>query len=401
MSEHWYDSACYWYEKARYEQYMSQLHNNQATKYYNDLQLVRANVERNKKLQDNRQVSQHLKRKRSKQLRKLEEGVKKKKIEDAAVIVNKIHNFADIAGLSEIDLDIAVPHLKQLKSLIEPAKQLEALVGLKETKQELYKIIMNQLHLNLQKQQNVKVSQGMMNICISGPPGTGKTTLCSIIGKMFASTGTLTKGHLVVAKRGDFIGQYLGQTTPRTMKVLESALGGVLLIDEVYGLGGSGNRDSFAEECVNAINEYMSLHPENLLVIIAGYKEDIESNFFAQNKGLKRRFPVLMELNGYSGSEMYKIFCEMTTKAGWSIETKDETLMGTYIQQREKDFPYFAGDMESLLLHTKFAAAERIWKSLGTKPSKLTLEDLKMGHKKLLPRTKENARNQFISSMYT
>jgi SpoVK/Ycf46/Vps4 family AAA+-type ATPase len=396
MEQNWYESACFWYEKAKYEQQMSTFHSGQARKFYEHLQLVQADVAKNQQFHKKGNV----KRKPNNDLLDKNIYKKKQKLESAVKIINGINSFSDIARLNANELDMNVPHLKQLNGLIELSKQMVSLIGLHRIKHELYQIVMNQMYLSLQKQQDVNIRQGMMNVCISGPPGTGKTTMCEIIGKMLASTGALTKGHLVVAKRGDLIGQFLGQTTPKTLKVLESALGGVLLIDEVYSLGGSGNRDTFAEECVNTLNEYMSLNAENLLVVIAGYKDDIESNFFGQNKGLKRRFPIMLELNGYNGLDLYKILTTLVTKAKWGFYPLDEDKIKTYITQHEKDFVYFAGDMESLLLHTKFSAAERVWKSLGTKDSVLTFDDVKHGHEKLMCNRAVKA-EVALHSMYT
>ena len=118
----------------------------------------------------------------------------------------------------------------------------------------------------------------------------------------------LKNEKFVKARRSDLIAGYLGQTAKATQKIIDSAIGGVLFIDEVYSLGNSEKRDSFAKECIDTINENLTEKKTDFICIIAGYKDEIDSCFFSYNSGLERRFPVRFTIEEYKPEELFLIF---------------------------------------------------------------------------------------------
>ena len=118
----------------------------------------------------------------------------------------------------------------------------------------------------------------------------------------------LENDNFITATRSDLVAKYLGQTADKTQKVIDSALGGVLFIDEAYSLGNQEQRDSFSKECIDTINENLTEKKTDFICIIAGYKDEIESCFFSYNSGLERRFPVRFTIEEYKPEELYLIF---------------------------------------------------------------------------------------------
>ena len=217
-------------------------------------------------------------------------------------------------------------------------------------------------------------NEDMLHTIITGAPGLGKTELGKIIGRVYKAMGILSKGHLNIATRSDLIGKYLGHTAAKTQEFINKCKGGVLFIDEAYALGNSEGRDSFSKECLDTINQNMSEN-RDLLVIIAGYADALDSCFFAYNAGLKRRFTFRYDLKGYSAEELMEIFLYKVKKDSWNVEFEvRDGDSAEIIKQKEqkrlklKDFfiknkrylPHAGGDIETLILNCKVIHGKRV-----------------------------------------
>ena len=186
-------------------------------------------------------------------------------------------------------------HLLQLQV---PLQKLKDLIGMESIKAGIF----NQLVFFLQKiEENYPQ---MLHTCVQGPPGCGKTELANILADIYANLGIIKEAKVVVARRSDLVAGFLGQTAMKTQEVIDSAKGGVLLIDEAYSLGNEEKKDSFAKECIDTINQNLTEGKADFICIIAGYKEDLEKSFFGFNSGLERRFPYRYTIDDYTKSRL-------------------------------------------------------------------------------------------------
>ena len=150
---------------------------------------------------------------------------------------------------------------------------------------------------------------------LAGPPGTGKTTIARLISKAFKSLGILKKGHLVETDRSQLVAGYVGQTAIKTKEVLDRALDGVLFIDEAYSLNSD---DDFGKEAIDTILKYMEDNRDRLIVIVAGYENEMDT-FINSNPGLKSRFNKYFNFPNYSGSDLLDILLRITTKNKFNV----------------------------------------------------------------------------------
>ncbi len=257
----------------------------------------------------------------------------------------------------------------KLYNIIKPLEELQKVIGMKNVKEKIFRSICYFLH-----ESNNMQCKEMNHIMIMGPPGVGKTTVAQIMGKIYLELGFLENDNFITASRSDLVAKYLGQTADKTQKVIDSALGGVLFIDEVYSLGNNEGRDSFAKECIDTINLNMSRTDKPWLLIVAGYKEDIENSFLAYNKGLERRFTVKLEINNYTNDELFEILSSFIVEEEWSIE-KDAI---TSKDIDNKLFKYYGGDMRKLFQLAKENYCVRSMKTvtvLSNIDKKLTKDD--------------------------
>ena len=243
-------------------------------------------------------------------------------------------------------------NLKKLNKLVDPLIELKNMIGMKEVK----KIIFDQIIYYLQNLDDKNVD--MLHTVIVGPPGVGKTQLTHIIAKIYNKLGFLKTDKVICAKRDDLIGEYIGQTAPKTRKVLESALGGVLLLDEVYALSPNSEKD-FAREAIDMINVYLSEHSHDLVCVIAGYKKPTYEHFLAYNEGLARRFTHHFEIKGYDAEELTLIFKKYLEEQKWKLSSTVEE-MKPIIEKNLKIFPNFGGDMTTLFACCKKTHSKRL-----------------------------------------
>ena len=259
----------------------------------------------------------------------------------------------------------------RLHSLIEPLTELKTLVGMEKVKQN----IVNQIVFYLLKLD--KKNQNMMHTVIEGSPGVGKTTLGKILAKIYLKMGVVTRDYFKVVKRSDLIAEYVGQTAPKTQKVIDEAKGGVLFIDEAYSLGNPEKKDIFSKECLDTININLSEMKDNFVMIIAGYKDSLKSSFFAYNDGLMRRFPFRYSIDDYKGDELHKIFLKVVNENEWEVLPK--SIPKDFFNDNKHYFKFNGGDIESFFQTCKIAHARRVFCCPINERRKLTRRDITRG----------------------
>jgi len=272
-------------------------------------------------------------------------------------------DFIELHNLQKVNLKYL--RLARCKDSI---KKLNQMIGLTEAKVNMAQQILSLCG---------RAGSSQINSVIYGPPGCGKTTLAQILAEIYLHLGTIKEKKIIRGDRANMIAEFVGQTAVKTKKLLESALGGVLFIDEAYQLGhaADGNRCPFAYECINTINQFITEHPGELHIILAGYKKDIEQNFFAQNDGLARRFPFRYTIEGYTEKELMQIFCHQAEQAGYTV-AKDA--INTEIFQDKQLFEFFGGDTENLFNCCRMYHEKRMFALIDT-DNIMIAEDIKRG----------------------
>lgn len=219
----------------------------------------------------------------------------------------------------------------------EAEKQLNSLVGLASVKQEVI-TFRNFLKIqNERKKKGLSVPPTSYHLVFSGNPGTGKTTIARIMAQILKSLGVISSGHLVEASRSDLVAGYMGQTAIKTNKVIDSALNGVLFIDEAYTLSRSSEND-FGQEAIDTLLKRMEDDRDRLVVIIAGYTDEIK-NFVGSNPGLASRFNRYINFPDYSESELEEIFKMLVDKYDYLLNESGRKALTESVEKavREKD----------------------------------------------------------------
>lgn len=205
-------------------------------------------------------------------------------------------------------------------------KELENIIGLSTVKEFIKKLDDNIKVQNLRKSKGSKEAKLSLHMIFTGNPGTGKTTMARIMAKYLKAFGYLSSGHLVEVSRNDLVGQYVGETAQKTMSKVNSAMGGVLFIDEAYAIARDEN-DIFGIEAVDTIVKAVEDNRDNLVVILAGYSEEME-DFLKTNSGLKSRFNYNIEFEDYSPRELLDISRVIAKSNEYIIdENLDESLL--------------------------------------------------------------------------
>ena len=214
--------------------------------------------------------------------------------------------------------------------------EINELVGLAPVKEYVFG-----LADNLQVQQRraaagLKTASLSMHMIFTGNPGTGKTTIARLVARYLKAIGALKGGQLVEVTRADLVGRYTGHTAPLTNSVIESALGGVLFIDEAYSLY-RGEQDSFGLEAIDTLVKGMEDHRDELVVILAGYSREMET-FLTANSGLASRFPNRIEFPDYTAVELLQITQVLARNKGYTLaEACTDPLLGYYARWQEAD----------------------------------------------------------------
>ena len=287
------------------------------------------------------------------------------------------HQIEDISDLLNLayavekfnytNISLNQAHLLQLQA---PLQKLKDLIGMESIKAGIF----NQLVFFLQKiEENYPQ---MLHTCVQGPPGCGKTELANILADIYANLGIIKEAKVVVARRSDLVAGFLGQTAMKTQEVIDSAKGGVLLIDEAYSLGNEEKKDSFAKECIDTINQNLTEGKADFICIIAGYKEDLEKSFFGFNSGLERRFPYRFTIEEYTPEDLCKIYQTILGRSGWKIKEEDEKKMVEFFRKERVSFKFNGGDLENFVHFSKLAYARNKIFKVGVNERVIQMDDV-------------------------
>ena len=234
----------------------------------------------------------------------------------------------------------------------------------------------------------------MMHTVIEGPPGVGKTIFGKILARIYLSLGISKKDTFKIVRRSDLIGEFLGHTARLTEKAIDEAIGGVLFIDEAYSLGnGNGKKmDSYSKECIDTINQALTERKGQFICIIAGYKKELEENFFSVNPGLRRRFTFTYSIEKYSWNELTEILIQKINKINWTInsETTKWLFETKFLENKMENFPHFGGDIETLMLHIKIEHSSRVFGKHYKLHKIISKEDIENAYKLFIDKRKKN-----------
>ncbi|WP_435169702.1 AAA family ATPase [Paenibacillus glycanilyticus] len=222
------------------------------------------------------------------------------------------------------------------KEVFNIENELAAIVGMEKVKAFIRALEKQLVVDRRRKEAGIHVDTGQtINMIFSGNPGTGKTTMARLLARMLQSMGYLKKGHLVEVDRSDLVAEYVGQTANKTKIVVESALGGVLFIDEAYALAQDGVQGGgFGKEAIDTLVRLIELHKDNLVVILAGYTEDMQA-FVRVNPGMSSRFPLQIEFPDYTADEMERIASLMIKSRGFVMDSNVSQLLRDYYERKQ------------------------------------------------------------------
>ena len=305
-------------------------------------------------------------------------------------------------------------NLEKLHNLLPSLMKLKNIIGMTTVKDS----IVGQIIFFLNDFENDNMD--MMHTVIQGPPGVGKTLLGKIIGELYYYLGIIKpkpkhpkkkavtidelddeleeymnvmknlRGRVrsnsegdnkepfifKIVKRSDLIAGYLGQSALKTQKLLDEVEGGVLFIDEAYSLGNEDGKDSFSKEVIDTLNQNLSEKKDSLLCIIAGYKDSLDKCFFAQNEGLRRRFPFVYTIEKYTADELCQIFKKMVTDLNWNADH----VPLKFFEDNYSLFTNMGGDIETLFFMTKIEHGKRVLFKPEDK-KKINIQDLENAFK--------------------
>lgn len=296
------------------------------------------------------------------------------------IIKEKVNRLGDISkcdlqdfALTKADIQAAVAKLVGgLNEDEAPVmEQLENMIGLGRVKEEIRELRQVAVYQKLCRDKGVSVGEPpTMHMVFTGNPGTGKTTVARLIGKIYKELGLLPKGHVVEVKREDLIGSNVGSTAPKTKQVIKQAMGGVLFIDEAYSLSKEAEND-FGKEAIETLLAEMEQRRESMAVIVAGYEEDMR-RFINSNAGLRSRFTRYIHFDDYNGQELAQIFKRLAKgySFGEGAEEELERLCREKYENRGKNFGN-GRDIRNLFFAVTAALAARV--SVMDNP---TVEDL-------------------------
>ena len=283
-------------------------------------------------------------------------------IENIDLSINSIADLLAVVDkypLSEKKYNVDI---KMLHTIQPELKELNAMIGIVSLKSS----ILDQLLYYLQGFHKHGSADDYKHTVLYGPPGSGKTEIAKIIGRMYSKMGVIKKPTTTPMPNGtslgplfkkitraDLVAGYLGQTAIKTKNLLNDSLGGVVFLDEAYSLGHKDGADSFSKECADTLCESLSHNRENIMFIIAGYEKELDVNFFGLNPGLESRFVWRFKIDNYTFDDLWQIFQHKMKVAGWTCD--DQLIAGgkAWFKTKFDSLTGLGRDVDTLLFKTK------------------------------------------------
>ena len=259
------------------------------------------------------------------------------------------------AGLVDLGAEFRASNIQQLLDELE-----QELIGLTPIKTRIREIAALLLVARVREQRGLTTERPTLHMSFTGRPGTGKTTVALRMAKILHQLGFVRKGHLVVATRDDLVGQYVGHTAPKTKEVIKRAMGGVLFIDEAYYLYRPGNERDYGQEAIEMLLTVMENQREDLVVILAGYKDRMET-FFQSNPGFHSRVAHHLDFPDYSADELMAIAAVMLEQQHYALDDGAQRAFREYLELRMSQ-PHFANarSVRNALDRAKLRQANRL-----------------------------------------
>jgi probable Rubsico expression protein CbbX len=255
-----------------------------------------------------------------------------------------------------------------LQAILADAKVTEVLdeldkelIGLKPVKQRIRETAAFLVVSKAREQLGLQALVPSLHMCFTGNPGTGKTTVAMKMATILHRLGYVRKGHVVSVTRDDLVGQYIGHTAPKTKDMLKKAMGGVLFIDEAYYLYRPENERDYGQEAIEILLQVMENNREDLVVILAGYKDRMDT-FFRSNPGMSSRIAHHIDFPDYSYEELLTIAKSMAGQMNYHLDEKAGQALSEYIELRKQQ-PHFANarSVRNALDRARLRQANRIF----------------------------------------
>jgi len=250
------------------------------------------------------------------------------------------------------------------------------LIGLKPVKTRIRETAALLLVDRVRQQMHLSSETPTLHMCFTGNPGTGKTTVAMRMGEILKRLGYVREGHLVTVTRDDLVGQYIGHTAPKTKEVIKKAMGGVLFIDEAYYLYKPENERDYGAESIEILLQIMENNRDDLVVILAGYKDKMD-RFFHSNPGMRSRIAHHIDFPDYHPDELLAIAKLMLAEQNYRFSTDGEKAFAEYIKIR-MTMEHFANgrSIRNALDRARLRQANRLFAGTNKKITKLDLMTL-------------------------
>lgn len=312
------------------------------------------------------------------------------------VSLNSINDLIDILEKYEykpnIEYNINLQFLQNIKTELVEIRNMIGMETLKKSILEQLVYFIQDLHVG-------KNVSDFKHTAIFGPPGTGKTEVAKIIGRMYSKLGVLKNNVFKKVTRSDLVAGYLGQTAIKTTKVINECLGGVLFIDEAYSLASREDNDTFSKECIDTLCEALSDHKDNIMVIVAGYENELNETFFRVNRGMESRFIWRFKIEGYDAKQLCSIFKKKVREQEWDFEMETD-IREKWFEDKKESFKNYGRDVELLVVYTKIAHGKRIYGKPAELRKKISLQDVNAGFAIFENNKQHKKKPDYLSSLY-